>query len=239
MGKSSLLTVFVTLVAALTGFYQLNLKEKMNDLGVGRVIKPVGNTNCKAIPDAKACESKLVSRVFYMHITDTKNVEIVIHEPTRLVYMACSTQTSRTHWIPAVNFYNTTGRSAADFVAVYDPETGRTTKLTLRTEGALPRGLSVHGMAISPSHSTPDEVLLYLVNHRAPLAPDADATVVGADSAVEVFRTRPGTAWLEHVHTFEDEVIATPNDIIAGKEDLSFYFTNDHGFVKTGLVSFI
>ncbi|EJD03198.1 calcium-dependent phosphotriesterase [Fomitiporia mediterranea MF3/22] len=213
-----LVTFLVGLVAILIGFYQLSLRPKLAILGVGREVRPVGNTRCKVYPDAQACE------------------KIVIHNPTGLVYMACSTPSSRTHWIPTTDRLNAMGKSSSDYVAFFDPSTSRTTRL--RIEGFKdPRGqgLSVHGMDVVPSKENPGELIMYLVNHRTPLPPK-DPKVDGADSVVEVFRTTPGSEVMRHVRTFEDPVITTPNDILAiGDDDKSFYFTNDHGFRKTGL----
>ena len=152
--------------------------------------------------------------------------------------MACSTQESRVHWLPTSDRLNATGKSSVDYVSVFDPSSGKVARLT--TEGfKFPRGLSFHGMDIAPSTdpSRPHDIFLYLVNHRAPLG-DADAAVVGADSVIEVFKTRPGGEDIHYVATFKDPVISTPNDIAAtGEEDKGFYFTNDHGMIKTGWVS--
>ena len=97
------------------------------------------------------------------------------------------------------------------------------------------RGLSVHGMEVVASKQHPSELLIYLVNHRHPLPP-AEAIDVGADSTIEVFTTSPGSDEMRFVATYKDPVIATPNDIVAGSEDMSLYFTNDHGFKKSGWV---
>ncbi|PAV18920.1 serum paraoxonase arylesterase [Pyrrhoderma noxium] len=211
------LTVLVGLVAVVTGFYQLVIRPKLVVLGEGRIIQPIGNTKCVTYPESKACE------------------KILLHEPSGLLYMACSTQESRVHWLPTSDRLNATGKSSVDYVSVFDPSSGKVTRLT--TEGfKFPRGLSFHGMDIAPSTdpSRPHDIFLYLVNHRAPLG-DADAAVVGADSVIEVFKTRPGGEDIHYVATFKDPVISTPNDIAAtGEEDKGFYFTNDHGMIKTG-----
>lgn len=161
--------------------------------------------------------------------------EIVIHQPTGLVYMACSTQSSRMHWLPTDNRLNATGKSNQDYVAVFNPATEKVT--VLKTIGyKFGRGLSVHGMDVVASLERPEDLLLYMVNHRAPFAPKL-AEVEGQDSVIEVFRTRPGMEEIHYVATFKDPVISTPNDIVAGDEEMSFYFTNDHGFVRNGWVS--
>jgi arylesterase / paraoxonase len=149
--------------------------------------------------------------------------------------MACSTQESRPHWLPSVGRLNATGKSSTDYVAVFDPEAEKITRLKVPSF-KYPRGLSVHGMDVVQSKQYPEQLLIYLINHREPLAP-ADARDIGADSVVEIFRTSIGSEEMEYVTTFKDPVIATPNDVVAGDEDLSFYFTNDHGIVKSGWVS--
>ncbi|KAI5123880.1 hypothetical protein M0805_005697 [Coniferiporia weirii] len=210
-----LVTVLVALAAVLGGLYQFSLRPKLVVLGQGRVINSVGNTKCKAYAEAQACE------------------KVVVHEPTGRVYMACSTQQSRTHWLPAANRLNATGKSSADYVAVFDPATSKVTRL--RTQGfKFHRGLSVHGMDVVQSKLHPRDLLIYLINHREPMPPKT-AWEEGQDSVVEIFRTRPGSDEMHYVATFKDPVISTPNDIVATGDDKSFFFTNDHGFVKSGL----
>lgn len=57
-GRSVFLAAFVALAAIVGGYYQFSLKERLKILGYGRVIVPVGNVQCTAYLDAKACESK-------------------------------------------------------------------------------------------------------------------------------------------------------------------------------------
>ncbi|KAH8119425.1 calcium-dependent phosphotriesterase [Phellopilus nigrolimitatus] len=210
-----LLTISVTIAAVIGGFYQFSLKPKLIVFGQGRVVEPIGNTKCKTYDGATACE------------------KISLHEPTGHLYMACSTQQSRAHWLPATNQLNATGKSSSDYVAVFDPATSKVTRL--RTQGfKFPRGLSVHGMDVVQSALRPSEILIYLINHREPMAPRL-AVDVGADSVIEIFRTRPGSEEMHYVVTFKDPVISTPNDVVATGDDKSFFFTNDHGFVKSGL----
>lgn len=129
--------------------------------------------------------------------------------------------------MPADAVLDAAGRTGADYVATYDPATRRVTRLTVAGR-APPRGLSLHGMDVVPSAADPSELLLYLINHRAPLA--GAAQTVGADSVVEIFRTRVGGTSMTHVRTVEDPaVIVTPNDVVGAADGKSFYFTNDHG----------
>ena len=53
-----LLNILVVLVAIAGGFYQFKLKPILLKLGVGRVIDPVGNTDCTTVPELQACESE-------------------------------------------------------------------------------------------------------------------------------------------------------------------------------------
>ncbi|KAF8135716.1 hypothetical protein EV363DRAFT_1212460 [Boletus edulis] len=208
-----LLSVAVVFFAVLGALY-LHLKPALSALGVGRIIQPVGNVDCKTVPHLQACE------------------KLVLHQPTGLVYLACSTPHSRTHWTPALGQLNTSGRSEFDYVATYDPRTNAINRLSF--SGLLsPGGISVHGMDVVPSIDDPSVLYVYLVNHRKPNAPDAHK--VGADSVIEVFKTRIESGTLQHVRTFQDPaVIITPNDVVGSPDGRSVHFTNDHRH-KAGL----
>lgn len=160
-------------------------------------------------------------------------VEIILHQPTGVLYLACSTLLSREHWIPGLTQLNATGASTKDYVATYDPVTSRITRLTTPdfNDG---RGLSLHGMDVVPSTSNPSELFVYLVNHRIPLG-DANPVEVGADSVIEIFTTTVGGTTLKHKRTIENPIIVTPNSVSGSADGESFYFTNDHG-VRIGLV---
>jgi len=57
------INTLVVLLAIAGGFYQLHLKPLLKTFGASpkRVIEPLGNEKCKAIPELKACESALCS----------------------------------------------------------------------------------------------------------------------------------------------------------------------------------
>jgi arylesterase/paraoxonase len=160
--------------------------------------------------------------------------EIVIHQPTGILYLACSTLQSRAHWTPAVERLNATGRSEDDYVATYDPKTSRVTRLQVSGYKSN-RGLSVHGMDVVPSTSNPRDLFVYLVNHRIPLD-GRSAAEVGADSSIEIYKTTSGGSTLMHLQTVDDPIILTPNDVVGSSDGKSFHFTNDYGS-KTGFVS--
>jgi arylesterase/paraoxonase len=131
---------------------------------------------------------------------------------------------------------NATGASRTDYVATYDPKTSRITRLNVANFATQSRGLSLHGMDVVPSSSNPNDLLIYLINHRAPLG-NVLASKVGADSVIELFKTTVGGSTMTHIRTFQDEsVIITPNDLVGSPDGKSFYFTNDHG-ARVGLVS--
>lgn len=160
-------------------------------------------------------------------------VEIILHQPTGILYLACSTLLSRRHWTPGLTELNATGATTKDYVATYDPATSRITRLTTPNfnDG---RGLSLHGMDVVPSTSNPSELFVYLVNHRIPLG-DANPVEVGADSVIEIFTTTVGGTTLKHKRTIEDRIIVTPNSVSGSADGESFYFTNDRG-ARVGLV---
>ncbi|KAF8067647.1 hypothetical protein FPV67DRAFT_1764443 [Lyophyllum atratum] len=209
-----LVNVLVLLIALAGGFYQLSLKPLLTKAGVWREVGSVGSKDCTTIPALQACE------------------KLVLHQPTGVVYLACSSPSSRLAWLPAADRFNTTGASN-DYVATYDHASSRVTRLKLKNFTSK-RGLSVHGMDVVPSSSNPSELFVYLINHRAPLDPQT-ADHVGADSCVEVFKTTVGSDTLTHVQTVEDPAIICPNDIVGYPDGKSFYFTNDHG-EKVGLI---
>jgi arylesterase/paraoxonase len=163
----------------------------------------------------------------------------VIHS-SGLVYLACAASPwSRTIWLPGLDIFNSTAlraRSESDYVATYDPRSRAVTKLDVLGL-ADPRGLNVHGMDVVQDGHDTGLLWVYLVNHRPPLGPTVDAAQVGADSAIEIFKTRVGARSIEWVGTVGDsDIIVTPNDVIGGANGQEFWFTNDHR-TKLGLVS--
>ena len=181
----------------------------------------------------KVCKQIILS--LEQHLT-LLFVEIVLHQSTGVIYLACSSPYSRSHWIPAINSLNATGASNDDYVATYDPATSQVSRLTT-PDFNNGRGLSLHGMDVVSSSSDPQELFIYLVNHRIPLG-DRSAEQIGADSVIEVFKTTVGGDALTHIKTVENPIIVTPNDVVGSADGKSFYFTNDHD-AKVGLVSFL
>lgn len=50
-------SVLALLLAVAGGTYQLYLRPILVILGQGRVVEPIGNKHCIAVPELKACES--------------------------------------------------------------------------------------------------------------------------------------------------------------------------------------
>ncbi|KAG8694762.1 hypothetical protein FRC09_009614, partial [Ceratobasidium sp. 395] len=199
-------------------FYQVYLSPVLEVGGAFRRIEPLNTDQCEAVEGLQACE------------------KFVIHA-SGLVYLACTPSPwDRLAWMPAATNFNATAfraRTVPDYVATYNPDSRIITKLEV-LNFAEPRGLSVHGMDVVPDERDSDLLWVYLVNHRPPLDPTVDANVVGADSAIEIFKTRVGASTMEWVKTVEDpSVIVTPNDILGGANGQEFWFTNDSP-IKTG-----
>ncbi|KAG6862198.1 hypothetical protein C0995_002128 [Termitomyces sp. Mi166 len=213
---SRLLTLLAGLLAVAAAFYQLTLKPILTQAGLWRRIESLNNDRCTSVPELQACE------------------KIVLYQPTGVLYLSCSLPSSRTFWTPAANRLDAEHAYFDDYVATYDPASNRVTRLKFLNFNST-RGFSSHGMDIVQSSSNPDELFVYLINHRAPLA-NQSAREVGADSTVEIFKTLVNTDSLIHINTVQDPVIVSPNDLVGYPDGQSFYFTNDHsekvGFVR-------
>jgi arylesterase/paraoxonase len=112
-----------------------------------------------------------------------------------------------------------------DYVAIYNPSTSKTTRLTL-TGLTDPRGLNVHGMDVVPSSTDPSKLWLYLVNHRPPL--NASPKIWFTDPSIEIFKHTLGSATATHVRTVSSpEIIQSPNDVLGSADGTHFWFSND------------
>jgi len=188
-------------------YYQILLKDVLIHGGYWRTsVDNVNNARCTTISEFEACE------------------KMVQHRPSGLLYLACSTPASRKFWEPSTNRLNMSARSLQDYVATYDPVTGKITRLKLIGFPSLVP-LALHGMDVVPTEADASELFVYLVNHRPPTD---DPWKVGANSTIEVFKTRVNSPVLNYMKTIDDPtVIITPNDII-GDGHGAFYFTNDN-----------
>jgi arylesterase / paraoxonase len=100
--------------------------------------------------------------------------------------------------------------------------------------------LNLHGFDVRGDKNT-DTLRILLINHRPPIDPITgellDATIVGANSTIELFQTKAGSDTMRHVRTYAHDLIETPNNV-AWINDDSFVYTNDHSG-KVGFVSLL
>lgn len=162
---------------------------------------------------------------------------MVLHPPSGLLFLACSSPTDRRSWLPALTVLEEDKIAFNDYIATYDTKTGTVKRLAFKGF-PTPQGYSSHGLDVVPSASNPDMLYVYAINHRKPIRTPIQGLgkKVGANSVVEIFKTTIGENTLTHIRTVEDPVIDTPNDLVGSPDGKSFYFTNDHG-AKVGFVS--
>ena len=227
MGAGAWSVVILVLAVTVGSYYQYAVPF-LDAINMFRLPQPLNNfSSCTTVPELQACESALSISIASPVLSNINiYTEIVLHQPSGKLFLACSTLEGRRHWIPANSRLNSTYRSNEDYVAIYDPPTNQITRLTLDKFDST-RGLSVHGMDVVPSTTNPKELFVYMVNHRIPLT--GDAADVGADSVIEIFKTTLSSGKLTHLKTIEDPAIIAPNDVIGYPDGKSFYFTNDHG----------
>jgi hypothetical protein len=202
------LTLSALLAILFAVYYQISLKAVLSANGVWRVIEPVGNAHCIKVESLQACE------------------KMVLHPPSGLLFLACSSPANRRHWIPALSVLEEDNIPFNDYIATYDTTTGSVKRLAFRGF-PTPQGYSSHGLDVVPSASNPEMLYVYAINHRKPV--QGIGKKVGANSVVEIFKTTIGENTLTHLRTVEDPVIDTPNDLVGSPDGKSFYFTNDHG----------
>ncbi|KAE8235875.1 hypothetical protein A4X13_0g9346, partial [Tilletia indica] len=93
-----------------------------------------------------------------------------------------------------------------------------------------PRPSEGDDLVVDASYQPPT-LYLYLNNHRPPLDPlsgkPLDPHKVGANSTIEIFKTTLGEKTMEHVRTYADDLIISPNRVAPISPD-SFLWTNDH-----------
>jgi len=208
MAPRALGVIGALLLAVLAGFYQYSLKYTLETSGVWRKVNPIGNTGCETVPALQACE------------------KIVLHQPSGVLWLGCSTPANRRAWTPALNRLDGAG-SGSDYLATYDPQKRKVTRLTL-TGFVESRKFSSHGLDVVSSSTNPGELWVYAINHRKPLK-GWDATKVGADSVVEIFKGGLGSNTLQWVKTVNSQHLHTPNEIVGDSDGQGFYWTNDHG----------
>ena len=141
---------------------------------------------------------------------------------------------------------NASGRSLTDRLVVLDARGAGS--VASRIQQLTPKGfsgingdgvLNLHGIDIR--EDSEQNLHILLINHRPPFdlitGQPLDATVVGANSTIELFVAAAGAQSMQHVKTYHHDSIQTPN-AVAWISDEEFVFTNDHSS-KVGLVSIV
>ncbi|KAF6845312.1 serum paraoxonase arylesterase [Colletotrichum musicola] len=213
---------------------QMVLKEPVSlGLGLGKTFQPLSDFpySCRRIesPQLQACEDMWLS------------------ESTRQLFLACSDPLARQRWMPNAYHFNISGRSTRDAVVAVDIDAPKGDGFELRAlktpgfSGTAGDGL-LQLVGFAGSDAKDGTVELLLVNNRPPIDPATGKLLEkasgGANSTIELFRTGPAATEMEHVRTWANANISTPNRIVHTSSD-SFYFTNDHGDAKTGLKFFL
>lgn len=124
-------------------------------------------------------------------------------------------------------------RPETDYLAILD--TKATGSVASRTTIVKPENFvgtngkgsyNLHGIGVHVEDD--DNLRIFLINHRPQPNPHSN----GANSTIELFESKLGSDNMQHVRTYADEVILTPNDLTPIGPD-SFIFSNDHS-VKVG-----
>ncbi|UZJ56008.1 hypothetical protein CBS101457_005328 [Exobasidium rhododendri] len=205
--------VFAVLVGVVYQFLAQPILYKT--LGFGRPVVIRRQANCEKLTEFEACEDG-----WY-------------HQPSGLLYLACSSLKGRQAWLPNADHFDLINRPEDDYVAIFD--TKGTGSVASRTTKIKPKGFTgsngkgsynLHAISV---HLIDDETMrIFLVNHR----PQPEPMKYGANSTIELFESKLGSSTMQHVKTFADPVIATPNNLAPTGPD-SFVFSNDH-YIKVG-----
>lgn len=142
-------------------------------------------------------------------------------------------------WLPNTDSLHLEQRPDDDYFAILD--TKAPGPLAQNIKRVKPSGFfgnngkgsyNLHGFGVylgNDGLGSDDSMRLFVINHR----PQPNAAVVGANSTIELFTSKLGSDTMEHVRTFADPAISTPNNLVPTGPD-SFVYSNDHS-QKVGL----
>ncbi|KAJ7829138.1 hypothetical protein B0H13DRAFT_2679930 [Mycena leptocephala] len=212
---STLVNLFILILAALGGFYQIYIHPLLKLYGVfdGQV-QNIGTRDCYKVEELQTCE------------------KAVLHQATGVIYFACSNPHNRAGVFnsPHDAQKRVQTRTESDYLATYDASTKKVTRLSFTNGFTTEDTSAVHGMDVVPNSSDPKKLWIYLVNHRVP---KGDPPLNGLDSVIELFETEVGSSSVTHIKTFDyPEYIIHPNDVVGSPDGKSFYFTN-HVYTRT------
>ncbi|PVH95126.1 serum paraoxonase/arylesteras-like protein [Periconia macrospinosa] len=228
-------------VACVAIFYQLWLREFLFDtLGVRRASESIESFpwKCRRLVDEKleGCE------------------DMWLDVDGRVLYAACSGSFSRGQWNPGQDLppavkcfqanecdrlskYNVSGRrpggSKLMSIMIDKPTANGFFEMhSIETKGytGATGDLSLDLIGFDVDQSVPGELKFFLINHRP--AVDAqknflDASTVGVNGTVEVFRYEKGSKQMSHLKTIAHPEVYSANNL-ALVDDGAFVLTNDH-----------
>ncbi|KAA1133757.1 hypothetical protein PGTUg99_012133 [Puccinia graminis f. sp. tritici] len=226
-------SIILGVVAILSALFRAFLKPKFDQAGIFRTGTNRNNEHCSTI-GLEACE------------------DIWVDQPTGLAYLACSSRTQRAFWETGVGILEAEKLPprSLDHITILDLKTHEHRKLELVNlpPHIVQNGIYVHGidLVVTPSDPTDSSAAnqmpfsdgaagdqlgsrratIYLINHRPP-SDRKSASLIGAQSVIEVFDTVLGDSKATHTITIEHGLILTPNNLV-GISETSFYVTNDH-----------
>ncbi|KAH9811319.1 hypothetical protein DFH28DRAFT_901125 [Melampsora americana] len=210
-------SIVLGLTAILSALFRAFLKPRIDETGVFRTVENFQNDECEKIEGLEACE------------------DIYVHQPSGLAYLTCSRVIDRVHWTPAMSKLNRDRIPvpSLDYITILDLKTHAHKKLSLTNLPGhiLKHGLHTHGLDLYVESYTKESedqssVTLYMVNHNPPDVLH-QASSLGAQSVIEVFKTKLGSSEAEYQTTVSHPLILTPNNLVAMSSN-SFYVTNDH-----------
>ncbi|KAL6708082.1 hypothetical protein ACN47E_003516 [Coniothyrium glycines] len=223
-------SVYYALVVAWgASFYQFYLKEVFaTTLGIGRVIQSIDEFpyTCRRVEDPRleACE------------------DLWLDNQGRTLYAACAGTEGRLAWSPAIKKLNATGRRSggSELIALDIDYPGD--DVLFHARAIKPAGYvgatgddTLDLLGFDAQVLDGDTIQFYFVNQRPPIGAFnnvIDASVLGANSTIEIFEMRRGEDQMRHLRTVFSPAITTPNRV-AALGDGAFLVTNDHS-VKSG-----
>ncbi|KAF2034211.1 calcium-dependent phosphotriesterase [Setomelanomma holmii] len=226
--------VYYALVVAWgASFYQFFLRDLFQTtFGFGRVIQNIDEFpySCRRLehPRLEGCE------------------DLWLDNGGRTLYAGCAgTSPGRLEWNQAIKKVNATGRrpGGSELIALDVDEPGADGLFNLRA--IRPLGYTgatgdstIDILGFDAEILDGDTINFYFVNQRPPVGPFnniVDASVLGANSTIDVFEMRRDEEAMRHLRTVYSPAVLTPNRVavLGGGE---FLVTNDHS-TKTGLRS--
>jgi hypothetical protein len=198
-------TMYLRIVLAILAFSAPYITPRLQNLGrmtgFRRDILPKNTGTCE----------KLYPEV----LQGCEDGNLVVDGEERYLFLACAANLHDRHaWFPAMGHVDQPDRFIKDKFFAWNLNTDKIQELsTPNFQG----GYVSHGIDVVSTGSK--QVTFYAVNH------------ISSGSVIEKFTHKLGSKTMEHIKTFRDELVTTPNDVyVADVEDDLFYVTNDHKY---------